>query len=238
MPVFMKKVSSTSAIRRRRDHLAEMAARGTTHEQSIAKEKLKRMEEKYDFSAAAEIGDIFAGWIRPSHSHLAHPVLKVKKEWLDPANLIKWVFQDQFKAASSWRSTPAGAELMLHASKGDVKRLQPFARDLHDTIVAACAEFSRGRTIRELDRAPFLTGLYDGLIDEPRPHGSVMPGFSPVAKKKPGRARKSPKNQPHAATTVHPYDLGRDAGKKLRVAIPRDELCEGIRLAVTGPEED
>ncbi len=236
----MKKPSATVEIRRRHDHLTAMAARGTTHEKSVAKEKILRLEGKYDFSAEADIGDVFAKWLRPSYSHISYPVLKIKKEGLDTANLIKWVFQDQFGTSSSWKTLPEGTVLMLHAKESDVKRLKPFAKRLHDTIVAVCAEFSHGRNIRALDLAPFLNGLYDGLIDETRPHGTTVPGFSPTAKKKLGRAKKPKKSEALAGSSasIHPYDLGRDAGKKLRADAPREELCAGIRLAVTGPQED
>ena len=126
---------------------------------------------------------------------------------------------------------------MLHALKDDTARFKPFAKNLHDTIVAACSQFSRGQTVRELDRAPFLNGLYDGLMDEPRPAGTMMPGYSPVAKKKLPRRKKPAKSDAPAgsAATIHPYDIGRDAGKKLRANLPRDQLCECLRLAVSGP---
>ena len=234
-----EKLAAAASIRRSRDHLSEMAARGTCHEKSIAKDKLNRLEAKYDFGAPADLepNDIFEGWERPARSHESHPVLKAKKKWLDAANLIKWVFQDKFKTSSGWRSLADGAELMLDAGKADTARFKPFAKNLHDTIVAACSEFSGDRAGGELDRAPFLNGLYDGLMDEPRPAGTMMPGFSPVAKKKPPRNKKPAKSaaQPCTAAAIHPYDIGRDVGKKLRVNIPREELCEGIRLAVTAP---
>lgn len=126
---------------------------------------------------------------------------------------------------------------MLHAARDDAARFKSLAKNLHDIIVAACSEFSCGRTVRELDRAPFLNGLYDGLMDEPRPSGTMMPGFSPVAKRKLPRRKKNAKPDSPAghAAAVHPYDIGRDVGRKLRVNIPREELCEGIRLAVTAP---
>ena len=235
----LEKHAATSAIRRRRDHLSEMAARGTHHEKSIARDKLKRLDARYDFAVPADIeaGDIFEGWERPARSQQSHPVLKVKKQWLDAANLVKWVFQDKFQTSSGWRSLADGAELLLDAGKDDAARFKPFAKNLHDTIVAACWEFSCGRVASELERAPFLNGLYDGLMDEPRPAGTMMPGFSPVAKKKMPRRKKPAKPATHAgnAATIHPYDIGRDTGKKLRVNIPREELCEGIRLAVTAP---
>ncbi len=237
----MKKPSATVTIRRRRDHLAEMAARGTTHERTIASEKLARLDARFDFSAEEVAADIFVGWSRPAHARLAEPVLRVKQEWLDAANLVKWVFQDQFDAASAWRTTDEGAELLLHAEKADIKRFRPFAKNLYETIVAACAVFSSGRDVRALDRAPFLNGLYDGLIDEPRAVGAMVPGFSPVAKKKPagGKKRRMPSAVlPPNSATIHPYDLGRDAGKKLRMATPRDELCESVRLAVAGPDAE
>jgi hypothetical protein len=236
-----KKPSASVTIRRRRDHLREMAARGTTHEKTIASEKLARLDARYDFSAGQEGEDIFAGWGRPAHARDAAPVLEVRQEWLDAANLVKWVFQDKFHATSTWRTTSDGAELLLHAGKADIGRFRPFAKDLLETIIAACAVFSSGRDVRALDRAPFLNGLYDGLIDERRAAGAVVPGFSPVAKKKPGggKKRKNPAAPPPpSSAAIHPYDLGHDAGGKMRVAVPRDELCEGIRLAVAGPETE
>lgn len=234
----MGKHAATPAIRRRHNHLSEMAARGTDHEKTIARDKLRRLEARYDFTASVETGgeDIFDGWERPANSRQAHPVLKVKAEWLDAANLTKWVFQDKFKTGTGWRTVADGAELLIHASLADVRRFIPFAKNLHETIVATCLEFSQGQAVRELDRAPFLNGLYDGLMGEPRAEGTMVPGFSPVAKKKPVRRRKPAKSAPPAENTaaVHPYDLGRDVGQKIRTAIPREELCEGIRLAVTG----
>ena len=238
----MKKSSATAGLRRRRDHLAEMAARGTEPEKTIAKEKLKRLESRHDFAPPAdlEVDDIFSGWTRPTPSRVAHPILKVKKEWLDAANLIKWVFQDKFQTPSTWKSSPTDTHLMLNASEADVRKFKPFAKDLLGTIVAASEEFARGASIRELDRAPFLTGLYDGLIDERHPAGMRIPGFSPAAKKKPVRVKKPKKSQPPAtnAAAIHPYDLGRDAGQKLRINIPRDALCEAIRLAVTSQDPE
>jgi hypothetical protein len=233
----MEKHAATTSVRRRRLHLAEMATRGTEHEKSVATEKLKRLDSKYHFSDAPEIkdGDIFEGWKKPSPSRQSHPVLKVEKEWQDAANLVKWVFQDKFKTSSGWRSLPTGVELMLDAGKADTARFKPFAADLHATIVAACSEFSCGRAVRELDRSPFLQGLYDGLIDETRTSGTMMPGFSPFAKPKRPRKKKSAP-PPTNAPTVHPYDLGRDVGMKLRINVPREELCESIRFALN-PQE-
>ncbi len=244
MPIMvsaMQKHSATADLRRRREHLSEMATRGTHHEKSIAEEKLLRLDAKYDFSPPEEelADDIFAGWDIPAPSQKSCEVLKVKSEWLDVANLIKWMFQDKFQTSSSWRGSPSGSQLMLQARQEDVKRLKPFAKNLQETIVAACEVFSCGRNIRELERAPFLKGIYDGLVDEPRPVGTMMPGFSPVAKKKPLRVRKLKKSEPESgsAAAIHPYDLGREAGKKIRINIPRDQLCEEIRLALAGREE-
>ena len=217
-----------------------MAAGGTTHEKAVAEEKLRRLESKYDFAAkdpshAEDAENIFSGWPPPRASAKAYTVLKVESHRMDMANLIKWIFQNKFRISSSWKHLPKGAVLMLDASEADVKALKPFTKDLLTTIVAACTEFSRGNHIRELDRAPFLSGIYDGLMNEQRPVGTAMPGYSPVAKKKPARTKKTERAQPAASgATIHPYDIGVDAGKKLRINIPREQLCETIRLAVSG----
>jgi hypothetical protein len=232
----MEKTLATTALRRRHAHLTEMATRGTDHEKSIAKEKLARLESRHDFSKQSEpeAADIFFGWQAPTYSEESHPLFVVAKNWQDAANLVKWVLADQFQASSAWRTLPDGVSLLVHAKIADVERMKPFAKSLLETIIAACTEFTGRRDVRELDRAAFLNGLYDGLMDEARPAGGMMPGFSPVAKKKPVRLRKSKKSAPPVATStsIHPYDLGRDAGRKLRTNMPREEICDAIRLAV------
>jgi hypothetical protein len=85
-------------------------------------------------------------------------------------------------------------------------------------------------------------------MNENRPAGTLVPGRSPIASKsKKGRStprKKANKGssiaecravEPARMAAVHPYDLGREAGVKLRLEVPREEICEGIRLAVEGP---
>ncbi len=233
----MQKTPAPSAVRRRHVHLTEMALRGTENEQSVAREKLARLESRYYFGPEPEVetAEIFSDWSAPKPSGKAHPFLRVPTEWVEAGNLIKWIFQDQFDCSSVWRTHGTRSELCIHANLGDLKRLKGFASELLDTILAACKEFAAGRQIRELDRAPFLNGIYDGLMDQTRAAGARHPGYSPTAKKKPARIRTAKKSAPPVAafTAIHPYDLGRDVGVKLRSKVPRDTLCESIRLAVS-----
>ena len=55
--------AASSAIRRRRDHLSEMAVRSAFHEKPIARDKLKRLDARYGYAAPDDLapGDIFEG---------------------------------------------------------------------------------------------------------------------------------------------------------------------------------
>jgi hypothetical protein len=62
----------------------------------------------------------------------------------------------------------------------------------------------------------------------------LIPGYSPLPKKKARktlRAAKSVQPAPRVAA-LHPYDLGRAVAQKMRLDVPRNEICEGIRASL------
>jgi len=235
----MSKTPPTAEIWKRRERLEAMAARGTPHEQTSAEEKLRRLKGKYDFSRPNEdkMTGLFSGWT-PKKRAEAIVVLSVDAPWMDVGSLVKWVFANKFRLGTKWRHAATHADLMLEGCLGDLVRTKDFARALLETLQAACLAFFGERTVSSLERAPFLSGLYDGLLNEVRPEGSMLPGYSPLPKKKPKRTLRAAKSAPPAprVTTVHPYDLGRAVGQKIRLDVPRNEICDGIRAALQNEE--
>jgi len=232
----LSKQPASPDLYRRRDNLRRMAEGGTEHEKCAAHAKLKRLEARHDFSSssAPEMADIFSNWIKPKPAAVALSVLKVPDEWADAANLVKWAFADRFDTASVWRNSTKGAELLVHAEGEDVGNLRPLAKGLFKSIEAACVAFHGKGKVAALSRAPFLQGVYDGIMDESRTAGSVIPGFSPAPKKQKGRKSRRPVAN---AAAVHPYELGRTVGLQIRVNIPRKEISAGIRLAMKTVDE-
>ncbi|MEI6377435.1 MAG: hypothetical protein WCO97_09610 [bacterium] len=181
-----EKAVPSPAIRNRREYLEEMVRRGTEHEAIVAKEKLARLEARFDFLAkqTENIDDIFSGWGTPKKSDTVAPLIAVDTGWRDVASLVKWLLQDKFGIASSWRETKKGCEIVAGIAEADLRRIRPLAKSLLAGITAICGEFFQSAPTTELERAPFLSGLYEGLMNEPRKGGSIVPGRSPIAGKK------------------------------------------------------
>jgi hypothetical protein len=226
----------TPSIARRRAHLQEMAARGTENEREIAKAKLASLEAKYRFDAPLPIPDIFDGWVKPAYARDATPIFTAANESLDAANIVKWILHEHFDVTATWRYHSEGADLQAHIRKGDAAKLGRHCKALLKNILLCCDAFSGGRPLRPLDRAPFLQGLSDGLLDEPRPHGSALAGYSPSAKPRVRKYRTKSPPASQAAAAIHPYDIGRMAGQNIRIDLPADELCDTIRLVTGGYE--
>jgi len=213
-----------------------MAQRGTEHERVVAKDKLARLEANYDFDAPVPqaTDDVFAAWGTPSASRDDSPLITIPAKWQDVGNVVKWIFQDKFGISSSWRVEGDTATIRVAAQKADVVRLRPLATSLCAGVRAICETYFSGPTT-ELDRAPFLSGFYEGLLDEAPATGRIVPGRTPVAKKK--KKRTKAHSAPHSAA-LHPYDQGRALGKQMRINVPVETLCENIRLSLAEPDED
>jgi len=229
----MKKTIPKPSIRNRREYLQEMARRGTEHEAAVAKVKLQRLEARYDFGAKHpdDPSDVFTAWGNPKKAKTTSDLISVAREWRDVGNMVKWLFHDKFGLSASWQETPDGASIRIAIAERDLRRIRPLAQSLYNGIIAICREFFCNAPTGELDRAPFLTGLYEGLMNEARKDGGIAPGRSPVPKKKLRRTRKPPA---HKTTALHPYDLGREVGSRLRVNVPAETLCEEIRQGISG----
>ena len=230
-----KKAAPSPAIRNRRDYLDEMARRGTTHEAAVAHEKLARLEARYDFLAKRTeiLDDIFAGWGKLEKSKAVAPLVSVGSGWRDVASLVKWIFKDKFGIASSWRETPHGTDLVAGIAEADLGRIRPLAGSLLNDMIAICREFSQDSPTTELERSPFLAGLYEGLMNEPRKIGCIVPGRSPIARKNKLRTKKNTQHQ----AALHPYDIGRETGQNMRINTPVETLCKQLRQKIEGLPE-
>jgi hypothetical protein len=78
------------------------------------------------------------------------------------------------------------------------------------------------------DRAAFVMGLYDGMMNETRMAGQRLPSRGSVtkaAKKKKGEARSS-------TLHVHPYTLAVRLGKQIRLSVPVEEITAELEAVI------
>lgn len=232
---------------RMRESLREMAARGTEHEAKIAREKLSLLEAKYDFEGASapQEKDWFEDWPKAgggAHSKL-QPVLKIDPAWMDVGNVVKWVFAARLKVPTKWKMGAASVELGIGVHAKEVRSFKPLANKLYKNVVRVTQEFYQGlgrQHVGELERAPFIDGIADGLSGEVRQAGTMTPGRSPQPlPKKRGKSSAPSKVKPSASvrhTAVHPYDLGLEIGKRIRFKEDLPELVQAVRAALVEGE--
>jgi hypothetical protein len=235
-----KKPAASPSIRRKVRFLEEMARRGTPHEALIAAEKLRKIQAKFDFSevpVAYDEDDIFSSFQAVRRAGSMLEILKVAPDWIDASNLIRWILRDKLRIETAWFRNGADETLKAAIHKGDQKRLRTFVAGIHKKILALCRTYFGDSSTGTLDRAPFIEGLFDGMMDLRRKEGEISPGRSPNAPKKIlKRQRIAAEKTDHRAATVHPYDLGWTLGKGIRLDLPAEELESTIHLALHGSD--
>lgn len=240
----MKKPATESQWRMR-ESLREMAARGTEHEAKVAVAKLTLLEEKYVFGerVVADEVDWFRGWPQARASGTARVILNLDPAWMDAGNVVKWVLASRLKVSTQWKMQAGKVQLAAGVGAADARRLQPLARKLYENVVEVSREFFTAVgsvQAGEIERAPFIDGISDGLSGEVRAPGAMSPGRSPhppkkrkkrrgqVSAKVPGQASAEPPR--HAA--VHPYEVGLTVGRKIRLAEELPSLLHAVRAAL------
>lgn len=201
-----------------------MADRGTEHEARVARDKLAKLEAALDFESDTDEpqADLFSGL--PAFSAISGRqtrVLSVVEEETEIGSYVKWAFLDRLNLSSIWKKLPSGRnELMIPIAKTDLPPLKELADHIQKSFSTALREFTAGGTVNNGKRAPFLSGLYDGMMGAGRDAGIRVP--SAIGS---GRTRKKPKKVAAApALEIHPYELGLALGTKIAMKIPPKSL--------------
>lgn len=210
-----------------------MAERGTEHEARIARNKLIQLEASVDFEETGEHqADLFAG-LRTSFSRSEKHsrVLSVEEGDAEIGSYVKWAFLERLKISSTWKKQPTGRiELMIPVAQSDLPPLKDLAGHIQRSFSTALREFTAGGTVNLGKRAPFLSGLYDGMMGVGRDSGVRVP--SAVGS---GRSRKKSKKAPAAPVLeIHPYELGLALGVRIALKIPAKALKGELRKLMAG----
>ncbi|MEX1118770.1 MAG: hypothetical protein WEB60_08245 [Terrimicrobiaceae bacterium] len=224
----MKKKIATTEIHNKRARLKEMAERGTEHEAKVALSKLKALENLFDFSGPDKetTPNLFDGvHLKREGPSRSMRIISVEPAELEIGSYVKWAFLDRFRADSTWKKTKSGkTELHMNVDSSSAGQLRRVGDHIQKSFRAIWGEFSQGGTINTGQRAPFLSGVYDGMMGGGRPEGVRVPsalGGSPSKKR---RAGKPSKKQSDPVVGMHPYELGLALGEKIAMKVPPKSL--------------
>ncbi|MDB6021106.1 MAG: hypothetical protein JWQ04_963 [Pedosphaera sp.] len=205
--------------------LQALAAQGIDGEKISAQGKIARLKARFDFTVPehAETPELFSGIFK--HSNTARRVYSFGGDEFDVANSVKWAIESATKIPCVFRDR----DLMAEAAPATVKRLADIAIHITHSFRALLDKFSAVDGVGMNDRAVFVMGLYDGMMNETRNAGQRLPSRAGVKK-----MRKAKKNSmPHApGLHIHPYTVALSLGKQIRFSAPLEQITAELE-AVT-----
>jgi hypothetical protein len=205
--------------------LQALAEQGIEGEKISAQGKIARLKARFDFTVPdpAETPDLFSGIFK--HSTTAGRVYSFGGNEVDVANSVKWAIESATKIPCVFRDR----DLMAEAAPATVKRLAEIAIHITHSFRALLDKFSAVDGVNVNDRAVFVMGLYDGMMNETRNAGQRLPSRAGVKKMR--KAKKSAVT--HApGLHIHPYTVALSLGKQIRLSTPLEHITAELE-AVT-----
>ncbi len=200
------------------EKLQALADHGIDGEKAAAQAKLARLRQRFDFTASRKeaVPDLFSGKFKRSGT--ARKIWSFEPGEFDVANSIKWALESATKIPCVYQQDALCAE----ASAPTAKRLQEIATHIAHQFRTLLKIFGQIDGINVTDRASFLRGLYDGMMNESRLAGESLPKPAPRAGKT--RRAKAAASSSGSTLNVHPYTLGVGLGKQIRFSIPVEQV--------------
>jgi len=220
-----KRKPATPRLRDLRDKLKALAERGINGERDAAILKLARLESKVDFTGPDTRGpDLFAGAFTPATDQ-AHPIITFEEKDYDIGNAVKWAIE----SATQVRCLYHGTELLANATSDTANRLHDIAATISAEFGQLWQQFSQAPGVNPMDRANFILGLYEGMMDEAR-SGEQLPRRAQPRKAKRGQSKGNEVKKPLPPGTIalHPYTVAVNLGKQIRFSVPITEIAGNL----------
>jgi hypothetical protein len=201
--------------------LQALAERGVDGEKLVAQRKIERLKARFDFGApcAEETPDLFQGTYKRSNQ--TKWIYSFPQAEVDIANAVKWAIESATGVHCLYRD----CDLLAEAAPGTANRLTRIAEHIGQSFRALAAKFSAVNGVTLADRRVFVMGLYDGMMNDPRDAGQLLPAH-PGSKRR-GRAKK-PDLSPATGLRLHPYTLAVGLGRQIRFSVPLQAIAEEL----------
>lgn len=218
---------ATQAARRLHKALAALAERGINGERDNAREKLKRLQERYDFTQETVAStDLFKGVFH--RATYATPIGTVPD--MDIANAVKWAIEGR----TGIRCLFKGDEILAEATPGTAKTLQGITRTIADGFQRLWDTYYAAGGLRG-DRNCFMLGLFEGMMQDERKPGDPLPSRGIAPRTKP---RRKCQTAPPPALAIHPYTVAVKYGREIRFSVPVATVENELRNELRGEIQD
>ena len=209
--------------------LQALAERGIDGEKTAAQAKLARLKARFDFGQphTVDASELFSGSFQRASK--ARRICSFKPDELDVANSVKWAIEAATKIPCVWRN----GDLMAEASPATITKLAPIAEYIAQSFRTLLQKFGAIDGVNLNDRAAFVMGLYDGMMNETRDIGQRLPGRTAVAPKT--RKAKKAAVAPAPGLHVHPYTVALGLGKQIRFSVSVEKLSTELEEATRKP---
>lgn len=218
------RLPANEKARAMRAKLQALVDQGVNGEKIAAQAKLDRLLKRFDFEAPdlTETVDLFSGVFEPCHNGMAAHVWTFPEGEFEIANSVKWAIEHAAGIACSFR----GASLMAEATPATITKLSAIALHIAESFRALWRQFA---PVSPQDRAVFLQGLYEGMMNENRALGQPLPSRACVVK-----VRKPKKRAVTMAPgmNLHPYSVAVPLGRQVRFLVPLQQIKADLENAV------
>jgi hypothetical protein len=204
--------------------LQALAEQGIDGEKTSAQAKLARLKASFDFAVSdpGKTTDLFSGSFKPSTK--ARRIYAFGGHEYDVANSVKWAIESATKIPCVFRDR----DLMAEAAPATVRRLTEIAGHIAHSFRALLDQFSAVDGVSVNDRAAFVMGLYDGMMNETRHTGQRLPSRAGVKKR---RKAKPPVTTGAPSLHIHPYTVAASLGKQIRFSAPLEQITAELEAA-------
>ena len=205
--------------------LLALAERGIDGEKTSAQRKIQRLKARFDFSVPdpAETPDLFSGSFKPSAT--ARPIYSFGPNEFQVANAVKWAIE----SATGIQCVYRDRVLLAVANSATARRLEEIALHIGSSFRALLDKFGAVGGVSADDRGVFVMGLYDGMMNETRNAGQLLPSRPGSVKRQKGKKRVVSRA---AGLHVHAYTLAVGLGKQIRFSAPVDEIVAELEVAL------
>lgn len=197
--------------------LQALANQGIDGEKAAAQRKVARLKARFDFTGLdpADAPDLFSGRFR--HSTTARRIYAFPANDFDVANAVKWAIESAAKIPCLYRDR----ELLAEATPATANRLTDIAAHIAHSFRTLLDKFGAVDGVNAKDRAAFIMGLYDGMMNDLRDAGQRLPGRAgPQKTRKPKKMAVT-----HApGLNIHPYSVALSLGKQIRCSVSLEQI--------------
>lgn len=229
-----------------REKLQRLCDSPVAGEAEAAKLKLKRLLARYDFDTPLEPSgpDLFAGVSVTGKNRKSQLLFTFDIADSDVAGFVQWAMEQAYDVETGIRGgMQRENSIWVEAPADAMPELKRVSETIRAQFIGLWKTLREKADVEPDDRKPFMLGLYDGMMDDPRQPGQALPQRMGLFSKKKKKAKPKPKptadakgkkvaHRPGLAT--HPYTLALELGRQIRFCASLKKTTAALKRGIAG----